>query len=286
MTAATKDTFVDLLCRIPNSDRKELLALWTVLSEVGESRAALSAAANWLLPALNAAELPKSNIDEQMLDSWQPNEPDTLWHLPAHLQNVVLARITANARILIVDKIRGFISQNDCREFLDKYAQLFHAALPPNGAESAFGLFRSALRQLMDVSDCLIPYVEDQFLQYRIRFITKPASAAIKELDFVFRKIGASTHRNEDELIVRERRLEHDALVRILASLAARYEKELQIAELPDTEKTKDFQAPFSPFSFAEAMQLFGRSNSLNNSNKLDLWKNIAGIEGDKFCKL
>lgn len=122
--------------------------------------------------------------------------------------------------------------------------------------------------------------------QYRIRFITKPASATIQELDFVFRKIGASTHRNEDELIVRERRLEHDALVRILASLAARYEKELQIAELPDTEKTKDFQAPFSPFSFAEAMQLFSRSNSLNNSNKLDLWKNIAGIEGDKFCKL
>ena len=39
MTAATEDTFVDLLCRIPNSDRKELLALWTVLSEVGESRA-------------------------------------------------------------------------------------------------------------------------------------------------------------------------------------------------------------------------------------------------------
>ena len=111
MTAATEDTFVDLLCRIPNSDRKELLALWTVLSEVGESRAAFTAAANWLLPALNAAELPKSNIDEQMLDSWQPNEPDTLWHLPAHLQNVVLARITANARILIVDKIRGFISQ-------------------------------------------------------------------------------------------------------------------------------------------------------------------------------
>ncbi|MDR3927454.1 MULTISPECIES: hypothetical protein [Sutterella] len=235
---------------------------------------------------MNAAELPKSNIDEQMLDSWQPNEPDTLWHLPAHLQNVVLARITANARILSVDKIRGFISQNDCREFLDKYAHLFHAALPPNGTEIAFGLFRSALRQLMDVSDCLIPYVEDQFPQYRIRFITKPASATIQELDFVFRKIGASTHRNEDELIVRERRLEHDALVRILASLAARYEKELQIAELPDTEKTKDFQAPFSPFSFAEAMQLFSRSNSLNNSNKLDLWKNIAGIEGDKFCKL
>lgn len=204
MTAATEDTFVDLLCRIPNSDRKELLALWTVLSEVGESRAAFTAAANWLLPALNAAELPKSNIDEQMLDSWQPNEPDTLWHLPAHLQNVVLARITANARILIVDKIRGFISQNDCREFLDKYAHLFHAALPPNGTESAFGLFRSALRQLMDVSDCLIPYVEDQLPQYRIRFITKPASAAIKELDFIFRKIGASTHRNEDELIVRE----------------------------------------------------------------------------------
>lgn len=195
MTAATEDTFVDLLCRIPNSDRKELLALWTVLSEVGESRAAFTAAAYWLLPALNAAELPKSNIDEQMLDSYQ-------------------------------------------------------------------------------------------FPQYRIRFITKPASAAIKELDFVFRKIGASTHRNEDELIVRERRLEHDALVRILASLAARYEKELQIAELPDTEKTKDFQAPFSPFSFAEAMQLFARSNSLNNSKKLDLWKNIAGIEGDKFCKL
>lgn len=156
MTAATEDTFVDLLCRIPNSDRKELLALWTVLSEVGESRAAFTAAANWLLPALNAAELPKSNIDEQMLDSWQPNEPDTLWHLPAHLQNVVLARITANARILSVDKIRGFISQNDCREFLDKYAHLFHAALPPNGTEIAFGLFRSALRQLMDVSDCLI----------------------------------------------------------------------------------------------------------------------------------
>ena len=105
MTAATEDTFVDLLCRIPNSDRKELLALWTVLSEVGESRAAFTAAANWLLPTLNAAELPKSNIDEQMLDSWQPNEPDTLWHLPAHLQNVVLARITANARILIVDMI-------------------------------------------------------------------------------------------------------------------------------------------------------------------------------------
>ena len=40
MTAATEDTFVDLLYRIPNSDRKELLALWTVLSEVGESRAA------------------------------------------------------------------------------------------------------------------------------------------------------------------------------------------------------------------------------------------------------
>ena len=36
MTAATEDTFVDLLYRIPNSDRKELLALWTVLSEVGE----------------------------------------------------------------------------------------------------------------------------------------------------------------------------------------------------------------------------------------------------------
>ena len=167
MTAATEDTFVDLLCRIPNSDRKELLALWTVLSEVGESRAAFTAAANWLLPALNAAELPKSNIDEQMLDSWQPNEPDTLWHLPAHLQNVVLARITANARILIVDKIRGFISQNDCREFLDKYAHLFHAALPPNGTESAFGLFRSALRQLMDVSDCLIPYVEFIFIAMR-----------------------------------------------------------------------------------------------------------------------
>ena len=66
MTAATEDTFVDLLCRIPNSDRKELLALWTVLSEVGESRAAFTAAANWLLPALNAAELPKSNIDEQI----------------------------------------------------------------------------------------------------------------------------------------------------------------------------------------------------------------------------
>ena len=128
MTAATEDTFVDLLYRIPNSDRKELLALWTVLSEVGESRAAFTAAAYWLLPALNAAELPKSNIDEQMLDSWQPNEPDTLWHLPAHLQNVVLARITANARILSVDKIRGFTSQNDCREFLDKYAHLFHAA--------------------------------------------------------------------------------------------------------------------------------------------------------------
>ena len=92
--------------------------------------------------------------------------------------------------------------------------------------------------------------------------------------------------RIEDELIVRERRLEHDALVRILASLAARYEKELQIAELPDAEKTKEFQAPFLPFSFAEAMQLFGRSNSLNNSKKLDLWENIAGIEGDKFCKL
>lgn len=91
----------------------------------------------------------------------------------------------------------------------------------------------------MDVSDCLIPYVEDQLPQYRIRFITKPASAAIKELDFIFRKIGASTHRNEDELIVRERRLEHDALVRILASLAARYEKELQIAELPDAEKQR-----------------------------------------------
>ena len=105
--------------------------------------------------------------------------------------------------------------------------------------------------------------------------------------DHLKRRSILFSHRcNEDELIVRERRLEHDALVRILASLAARYEKELQISELPDAEKTKDFQAPFSPFSFAEAMQLFGRSNSLNNSKKLDLWKNIAGIEGDKFCKL
>ena len=74
-----------------------------------------------------------------------------------------------------------------------KREKLFYPSLldffPPNGTESAFGLFRSALRQLMDVSDCLIPYVEDQLPQYRIRFITKPASAAIKELDFIFRKI-------------------------------------------------------------------------------------------------
>lgn len=256
--AVDDGTFLERLLRAPNDERKMLSFVWAALTEIGAAPALYREAANRVgVPALTRVSPDGKLTDDEERD-------------------LKLALLLARVRIETDECVRGAVHAPSFSEALAALSEKSAAtsALHPLLSAALKELAPTLHREARDFPESLkiveiapLSKAGDPKPEVEAAFRNR-----LQEANRIFRRLGAATAWTGECLRVRASVMDEQTLERLLSSFAAHECEHCRVRKIEPETPMPEFDAPYSPFSFHDAICYGGVRSWIAKHSDYDLW--------------